>query len=245
MVVIASVRETRVGPAVARWFVERVKAHGAFELQLVDLKELALPMLDEPRHPRLRQYEHAHTKAWSARVDAADAFVFVTPEYNYGMPPALVNAIDYLLHEWGYKPAGFVSYGGIAGGARSVQMAKQVVTGVRMMPIPEGVFLPFVGKQIDAEGNFAGSEANDKSAAAVLDELPEVGRRPGPAARAGARGLNRVERNAAPPCGCHRGRFGTLSGFRGQRYLMPQPRPLVSGTAGCLPATTASSASFR
>jgi NAD(P)H-dependent FMN reductase len=171
MVVIASVREGRVGPAIARWFVERAEGHAKFELDVVDLKQLALPMLDEPRHPRFRQYEHAHTKAWSARVDAADAVVFVTPEYNYSMPPALVNAVDYVLHEWGYNPAGFVSYGGVSGGTRAVQMAKQLVTGVRMMPIPEGVALPFFLKQMDAEGKFAGTEANDKAAVAMLDEL--------------------------------------------------------------------------
>src|SRR6476660_7040656 len=118
-----------MGPSIGRWLVERVQAHGKFELGLADLKEIALPMLDEPKHPRLRQYQHAHTKAWSARVDAADAFVFVTPEYNFGMPPALLNAIDYVLHEWAYKPAGFVSYGGISGGTRSVQMSKQMLTG--------------------------------------------------------------------------------------------------------------------
>ena len=79
-------------------------------------------------HPRLRQYEHDHTKAWSDSVDAADAFVFVTPEYNYFAPPALMNAIDYVLHEWACKPAGIVSYGGASGGMRSAQMLKLLLT---------------------------------------------------------------------------------------------------------------------
>jgi NAD(P)H-dependent FMN reductase len=171
MIIIASVREARVGPAIARWFVDEARKHGRFELEVVDLKELGLPMLDEPRHPRFRQYEHDHTKAWSARVDAADAFVFVTPEYNYSMPPALVNAVDYLLHEWGYKAASFVSYGGVSGGTRSVQMAKQLLTGVGMMPIPQGVFIPFYLKQMSSDGSFGGDDGNAKAAAAMLDEL--------------------------------------------------------------------------
>ena len=170
-VVITSTREERVGPSIARWFVERARAHGKFEIELVDLKEIGLPLLDEPKHPRLRQYQRAHTKAWSATVDSADAFVFVTPEYNYGMPPALLNAIDYLLHEWKYKPAAFVSYGGTSGGTRSVQMSKQVLTSVRVMPIPEAVAIPFFSKLIDAQGDFMGGEAYDKSAAGMLDEL--------------------------------------------------------------------------
>ena len=66
--------------------------------------------------PAAEPITKAHTKAWSARVDAADAFVFVTPEYNYGVPAALKNAIDYLNTEWAYKPVGFVSYGGIFAG---------------------------------------------------------------------------------------------------------------------------------
>ena len=114
-VIFASTRDGRQGLPIAEWVVERARAHGKFEPQLVDLREVNLPLFDEPKHPRFRQYEHAHTKAWSAIVDAADAFVFVTPEYNYGMPPALLNAIDYLSQEWAYKPASIVSYGGPLG----------------------------------------------------------------------------------------------------------------------------------
>ena len=99
-----------------------------------------------------RSYQHDHTKAWSKTIAEADAFAFVMPEYNYGMPPAMLNAIDYLYFEWCYNPAGFVSYGGASGGVRSVQMAKPVLTSVKVMPIPEGVALPFFAKQIDDQG---------------------------------------------------------------------------------------------
>jgi NAD(P)H-dependent FMN reductase len=111
---------------IGQWVRDRAVAHGGFEVELVDLAEINLPFLDEPGHPRLGQYTKPHTKDWSARVDAADAFVFVTPEYNYGMPGSLKNAIDYLHREWAYKPVGFVSYGGIAAGTRAVQMTKLV-----------------------------------------------------------------------------------------------------------------------
>jgi len=84
--------------------------------------------------PRLRQYTKRHTIEWSAIIDASDAFVFVTPEYNYGYPASLKNAIDYLHQEWLRKPVGFVSYGGVAAGTRSVQQLKQVVTCLSMMP---------------------------------------------------------------------------------------------------------------
>lgn len=170
-VVIASTRPGRVGPAVARWFHEVADRDARFSTELVDLAEVNLPLFDEPKHPRLRDYIHAHTKAWSEKVASADAFVFVTPEYNYGAPASLINAIDYLHHEWSYKPAGFVSYGGATGGVRSVQMLKQVITTVRMMPLPEGVAIPFVAKRLDANGGFAAVEIDEKAATDMLSEL--------------------------------------------------------------------------
>lgn len=170
-VVITSTRPSRKGPAIARWVVEQAQAHGKFEVELVDLAEVALPAMDEPAHPRLRQYEHEHTKAWSASVDKADAFVFVTPEYNYSAPPALVNALDYLFWEWHYKPAGFVCYGGISGGLRGVQMARLMVSSLRMMPLPETVPIPSFTDFIDAHGAFVGNEAHTKGTHTMLDEL--------------------------------------------------------------------------
>jgi NAD(P)H-dependent FMN reductase len=173
-IVIASTRPGRVGLPVANWFDAVARAHGAFEVELVDLLELGLPFMDEPNHPRLKQYTKAHTKAWSAKVDSADAFAFVTPEYNYGMPAALKNAIDYLHTEWFYKPVGFVSYGGISAGTRAVQMAKQVVTTLKMFPLAEAVSIPFVAQFIDDEGELQPNEVMEKAAAAVLDELARV-----------------------------------------------------------------------
>lgn len=169
-VVVASTRKGRAGLAVAEWFIKMATQHGKFDVELVDLLAVNLPMLDEPNHPRLRQYQHAHTKAWSATVARADAYVFVTPEYNYGSPPALINALDYVWAEWQYKPAGFVSYGGVSGGLRSVQMTKQILTTLKMMPIPEAVALPFISKSMD-DGVFKGGESHEKAAVTMLDEL--------------------------------------------------------------------------
>jgi NAD(P)H-dependent FMN reductase len=171
-VVIASVREGRVGLPIAEWFVERARQHARFDTLMIDLKTIDLPIFAERSHPRLRQYESDKQKAWSAIVAPIDAFAFVTPEYNYSTAPALVNAIDYLLFEWAYKPVGFVSYGGMSAGLRAAQMTKQTVTAVRMMPIPEAVNIPFVAQAIDREsGTFKATEQHDKSAAAMLDEL--------------------------------------------------------------------------
>ena len=94
------------------------------------------------------------------------------PEYNYSTAPALLNALDYLVAEWNYKPVGLVSYGGISGGLRAAQMVKQTVTALKMMPIPEAVTISFVGQAIDKDtGAFKATESHDRMAAAMLDEL--------------------------------------------------------------------------
>ena len=170
-IIIGSTRPGRIGPSIAQWFNDYTAEHGKFEPVLVDLAEFNLPVFDEPEHPMKQNYRHAHTKAWAASVSSADAFVFVTPEYNYAPPPALVNALNYLSREWNYTPVGFVSYGGISGGLRSVQVAKQIVTTLKMMPIPEGVPMPMVFQNLDETGNLNAPDIYKTSAATMLDEL--------------------------------------------------------------------------
>ena len=171
-VIIVSTRQGRLGPAVAEWFYRQAQAFDGFDVELVDLADVNVPLLDEPHHPRLANYQHEHTKRWSAIVSRADAFVFVTPEYNFSTPPSLVNALDYLLKEWAYNPAAFVSYGGISGGMRSVMMTKSILTTLRMVPILEAVNLPMFAQQIDrTTGEFNATDVNAKAADAMLKEL--------------------------------------------------------------------------
>lgn len=169
-VITVSTRPGRVGPKVAAWVAEFAKAHGGFEVEAVDLADFKLPIFDEPKHPRFQDYSHDHTKAWSASVAGADAFVFVSPEYNYTPPPSFVNAVDYLFREWSYKVAGLVTYGGPMGGARAAQMEKLMLTGVKVMTIPEGVSVP-LPTHMDPDGNFKASTPIEASAKAMLDEL--------------------------------------------------------------------------
>lgn len=168
--VICSTRPQRVGPAVARWFHETATQHAGFTCELVDLAEVALPLLDEPHHPRLQKYQHEHTRRWSESVASADAFVFVTPEYNFGPPPSLVNALNYLYTEWNYKPAAFVSYGGVSGGMRAVEKEKATLNVLKMVPILEAVTVVDVNSHLK-DGTFQANEIHQKSAKALLDEL--------------------------------------------------------------------------
>jgi NAD(P)H-dependent FMN reductase len=174
LIIIASTRPGRIGLPVANWFVEQATAHGGFDLELVDLQELDLPLLDEPNHPRLRNYTKEHTHAWSATVDAADAIVFVTAEYNHSYTAALKNAIDYLHHEWRHKPLGFVSYGGVAAGTRAMQALKPVAIALALVPVVAAVNIPFVQQFLTEDGAIVGNEVMIEAAAAMLDELMEM-----------------------------------------------------------------------
>jgi NAD(P)H-dependent FMN reductase len=173
-VIIGSTRPGRAGLPIATWFADRARSHGGFDLEVVDLAELNLPLLDEPGHPRLRQYVHQHTKDWSAIAEASDAFVIVTPEYNHGYPAALKNAIDFLHEEWRDRPVGFVSYGGVSAGTRAVEQLKQVVTTLRMVPVSEAVSIPFHSQFIGEEGVVQANEIMEQAADAMLDELVRV-----------------------------------------------------------------------
>jgi NAD(P)H-dependent FMN reductase len=171
-IITASTRQGRKGPHVAAWFLEQARRHDRFGIEPVDLAEVNLPLLDEPKHPRFRDYQHEHTRAWSEIVDRADAYVVVTPEYDFGPPAGLINALQYLQQEWAYKPMAFVSYGGVSGGTRSVLTLKSTVTALKMMPILEAVSIPFFIQYLDEEtGRFSPGKVQEDAAKAMLDEL--------------------------------------------------------------------------
>ena len=170
-VIIGSTRPGRVGSAVADWIIDRARSHGDFEVEVTDLAVLNLPIFDEPNHPRFRRYVNQHTKDWSEIVDRSDAFVFVIPEYNYGFNAATKNAIDYLNQEWQNKPAGIVSYGGVAAGTRAAQMLKQVMSALKMVPVTDSVNIPFVSEKLDEDRRLKPNEIMESAATAMLDEL--------------------------------------------------------------------------
>ena len=169
-VVIASTRPGRAGEPIGRWFAGQCHRDERFSVGVTDLAELALPLMDEPNLPRMRQYIHEHTRAWSRTVDAADCFVFVMPEYNHGFCAGLKNAIDYLHQEWARKPVGFVSYGGVSGGMRAVQLLKPVLTCLRMLPVTEQVALANYAQHLH-DGRFEPAADAGLACQPMLDEL--------------------------------------------------------------------------
>jgi len=167
MIVVGSVRPGRIGLPIAQWVRDRVEGAG-HELDFVDLAELNLPFMDEPEHPAKRAYTQPHTLAWSARVDQADAFLLVTPEYNHSYTSALKNALDFLAQEWQGKPAGVVSYGGASGGLRAAAALAQVLSALGLVRVPVDVAINGPTAHL-ADGVFTG----DAKHTATLDRMLE------------------------------------------------------------------------
>jgi NAD(P)H-dependent FMN reductase len=170
-VITSTVRPGRKGPVVAAWILEVARQYGHFDVELLELGEINLPMMNESKHPSLRQYEHEHTKKWSAVIDEADAFIFVTAEYNSNYPAPLRNALEYLVQEWSHKPAGIVSYGGISAGTRAATNLKSDLAVFKTMALPEAVNLPFFTKSINEQNELVVNDTSKKAAKAMLDEL--------------------------------------------------------------------------
>lgn len=169
-VIIGSTRPGRIGPAVGQWVSSVAEKDERFETRLVDLAAFDLPLLDEADHPAKRAYVKPHTIRWSEANDDADAFIFVTPEYDYFAPAALVNAVQCLSQEWRYKPAGVVSYGGISGGLRSAEKLRSLLGNVGMAALPQTVPFPSVFEQI-SDGTLNANKYNTRGLEGLLDEL--------------------------------------------------------------------------
>lgn len=168
-VVVGSTRPGRRAAAVADWVVAHTADRNELELSVLDLADFDLPLLDEPV-PALRgDYRHPHTAAWSAAVDGFDGFVFVTPEYNHSIPGALKNAIDFLFAEWADKPAGFVSYGVDAGGARAAEHLRAILGEVQVADVRSQVTFSLIDDVQD--GLLAPNDRHRAKLDALLDQL--------------------------------------------------------------------------
>jgi len=168
-VIIGSTRPGRVGESVAKWAYELAKKRTNAEFELLDIKDFNLPLLDEPAPPSMGQYSKEHTKAWAAKINSFDGYVFVTPEYNHGICGALKNAIDFIYREWNNKAAGFVGYGS-AGGARAVEHLRLVMAEVQVATVRNQVALSLF-TDFENYTKFKPAAHHEKSLSQMLDQL--------------------------------------------------------------------------
>lgn len=170
-VISSTTRPSRNGPVIARWISEIADQHEHFDAEMIDLGEIDLPVMNEPNHPRLGKYKHEHTKQWSKKIEEADAFIFVTAEYNHTYPASLQNALQYLSREWNYKAAGIVSYGFVSAGTRAYIDLKRDLLTFKMAPLLEAVNIPFFTQFINDEDQLIPNDEMKKAASTMLDEL--------------------------------------------------------------------------
>ena len=168
-ILLGSTREGRFGDRVANWFYGVATKREDLIAELIDLRDWPLPFFNEPVPPITGRYA-PEAQAWTAKVGEADGFVFVTPEYNFGYPAVLKNALDHIYHEWNNKPVSFVSYGGAAGGSRAVQQLREVVVELQMAPIRAEIAIPFARRLFDESGAIR-DESYDGRANVLLDQL--------------------------------------------------------------------------
>ena len=163
-IITGSTREGRFGPVVAGWFAAQAALRNDMVLDLIDLAEIDLPSV-LPRHPA------AGARAYIDRIERADAFVIVTPEYNHGYPAALKQAIDLPHVEWKAKPVGFVSYGGLAGGLRAVEQLRQVFAELYAVTMRDTVSFHNFPSQFDEHGQVRDADGCGLAVTTMLDEL--------------------------------------------------------------------------
>lgn len=143
-VIIGSTRQGRFGDKPAAWIADELEKIPAFSVEILDLRDFALPFFDEAETPsfKTKPYSHPDVARWTAKIGEGDAFVIVAPEYNHGYTAVLKNALDYVYQEWNGKPVAFVTYGS-ALGARSVEQLRAVAVELQMAPIRNAIHMPY------------------------------------------------------------------------------------------------------
>jgi len=176
-VIVGSTRPGRRGTTVGHWVNDHAQQRddvpGRVQFDLVELEDFDLPLLDEPMVPAAadREYETPQTRAWSQAVDRYDGFVFVTPEYNHGVPAALKNAVDLLGPEWAHKTVAFVSYG-TNGGVRAVEQWRTILANLKVSDVRAQVTLMTFDDW--KGGEFRPLDRREEDLEATLDELVEL-----------------------------------------------------------------------
>jgi NAD(P)H-dependent FMN reductase len=135
-VVIGSTRPARISGDIAQWIARTAQEESSLHYEMVDLAEVNLPFLDEPIMAARGEYQHEHTRAWSRLVSSFDGFIFVFPQYNWGYPAVLKNALDFLYWEWRDKPVSFVTFG-TRGGSRAALQIQGVFQGLHMRELTD------------------------------------------------------------------------------------------------------------
>lgn len=167
--ILGSTRQGRFGETVASWFAELAEQREDMSFELIDLRDWPLPFFNHPKAPTSGEIA-PEAQEWSKKINGADGYIFISPEYNRGYPAVLKNALDHLWYEWNNKPLGLVGYGGAAGAARALQQLRQVAMELELAPVRTEVTLVYARRQFDEQGTLK-DESHAKTANQMLDQV--------------------------------------------------------------------------
>ncbi|MBI4084957.1 MAG: NAD(P)H-dependent oxidoreductase [Candidatus Liptonbacteria bacterium] len=174
-IIIGSTRQNRFGDKPAKWIHEEAKKKDEIEAELLDLRDWPLPFYNEPTSPSMVKggaYPNEIARKLAAKIEEADAFIVVTPEYNHSTSGVLKNALDSVYAEWNRKAVGFVAYGSV-GGARAVEHLRGIVVELQMAPIRSAIHIPQPWNLLDENGNLKNGAIDSfkNTADAFLNQL--------------------------------------------------------------------------
>ena len=170
LVIVGSNRPGRLGERVGKWVEKSLHAYPQFEVDFADLATLDLGFSLNAHHPRTGIYEGG-AKVLASKLNEADAFIIITPEYNHGYPAVLKHAIDSVYAEWFTKAGAIVSYGAASGGLRASEQIRQVLAELRTHITRNGIAISGASQKIDEDGTWVGSDDMNPAFTSVVDEL--------------------------------------------------------------------------
>ena len=170
-IIVGSTRPGRFSIQASQWLLDFANQRGDAEYVLVDIAAFDMPLFEEPMSPLYAPVRNENAQAFTARLGELDGFVFATPEYNHSTSGALKNALDYAYAEWNFKPAGFISWGAIAGGVRAVEHLRGILAELKVYDLCEQVVIPNFYLNLDEQGRYRFGESEERQATAMLDEL--------------------------------------------------------------------------
>ncbi|NBV77360.1 NADPH-dependent oxidoreductase [bacterium] len=171
-VLLGSTRPNRFADKPGEWILSKLQQNREVSAGLVDLRDYPMPFFNEPVSPSsaTEPFTNPAVQAFTKKIEEADGFIIVTPEYNHGIPAVLKNALDYVYQGWQKKPVAYVAYGWTTGGARAVQQLKHISLELQMVPVHRSVHIVNFKSFIDTSGVFQ-SESFEKSGDQLLEQL--------------------------------------------------------------------------
>lgn len=167
-IIPGTTRPGALNPQVVQWVSDQLAGRDDVAAEVVDFGAFDLPLLDEVIPAGAKRYENAHTKAWGAKLDEFDAFIFVTPEYNHSISGSLKNALDFVATEFNHKVAGIVNYGADKG-VRAAEHLRHILANYKVAVVrDQASFSIFTDV---ADGTFAPTEVSAAPFASMVDDL--------------------------------------------------------------------------